>query len=232
MSWAWTRFEPLPPTMLRWPRMRSRLDLTALRIIVRMDVCWTQFTQDTCNKRTDAYGGGIENRSRFGLEVARAVVDAVGGDRTGIRLSPFSTFQGMRMRDPIPQFSHLLHGAQGTRSGLHPRCGVQNCGAMPTSRAPRTSTLHWDIWGKASPVLLAGGFTPALAKRAVDEEYRDKDVAIVQRRWYTSNPDLPFRLKNDVELTKYNRDTFYPAKSKEGYIDYPCSKEFEKWSGR
>lgn len=53
-----------------------------------------QFTQDRHNKRTDWYGGSIENRSRFGLEMAKAVVDAVGADRTGIRLSPFSKFQG------------------------------------------------------------------------------------------------------------------------------------------
>ena len=69
-----------------------------------------QFAQDTCNKCTDGYGGSIENRSRFGIEVAKAVADAVGADRTGIRLPPFSSFQGMKMKDPIPQFSHLLKG--------------------------------------------------------------------------------------------------------------------------
>lgn len=53
-----------------------------------------QFTQDTCNRRTDRYGGSVENRSRFGLEVAKAVADAVGEERTGFRISPWSTFQG------------------------------------------------------------------------------------------------------------------------------------------
>lgn len=69
-----------------------------------------QFTQDNCNQRTDAWGGSVEKRSRFGLEVAKAVVTAVGAERTGIRLSPFSSFQGMLMHDPIPQFSHLVEG--------------------------------------------------------------------------------------------------------------------------
>lgn len=65
-----------------------------------------QFLQDTCNKRTDAWGGSIEKRAKFGLEVTKAVVGAVGAERTGLRLSPFSPFQGMRMQDPVPQFSY------------------------------------------------------------------------------------------------------------------------------
>jgi hypothetical protein len=84
-----------------------------------------------------------------------------------------------------------------------------------------------DIWGKTSPVLIAGGFKPHSAKRAVDDEYRDRNVALVFGRYYISNPDLPFRLKNDVELTKSNRTTFYKAQSTEGYTDYPFSKEYE-----
>lgn len=68
-----------------------------------------QFNQDTCNKRTDQWGGSIENRSRFVLEVTKAVVAAVGKDRVGIRLSPWARFQGMGMSDPIPQFSYIIH---------------------------------------------------------------------------------------------------------------------------
>ncbi len=67
-----------------------------------------QFLQDVSNNRTDAWGGSIEKRARFGLEVAKAVVGAVGAERTGIRLSPFSTFQDMKMDDPIPQFSYFV----------------------------------------------------------------------------------------------------------------------------
>ena len=86
-----------------------------------------QFNQDTCNKRTDEYGGSIENRSRFALEVVAAVSEAVGAQRTGIRFSPWGKFQGklilksvvytaliiscstgMRMRNPIPTFAYLV----------------------------------------------------------------------------------------------------------------------------
>ncbi|CAE6434971.1 unnamed protein product [Rhizoctonia solani] len=66
-----------------------------------------QFTQDTCNQRTDEYGGSIEKRSRFALEVVAAVSEAVGAKRTGIRFSPWGKFQGMRMENPIPTFAYL-----------------------------------------------------------------------------------------------------------------------------
>lgn len=66
-----------------------------------------QFLQDNCNKRHDIWGSNIENRARFALEVTSAVVDAIGADKVGFRISPFNLFQGMRMIDPIPQFSFL-----------------------------------------------------------------------------------------------------------------------------
>ena len=59
------------------------------------------------------------------------------------------------------------------------------------------------------------------------EEYKDHDVAVVFGRYFISNPDLPFRMQKDIPFTPYNRETFYKAKSPEGYIDYSFSKEFE-----
>ncbi|KAH9988897.1 hypothetical protein BJV77DRAFT_1019753, partial [Russula vinacea] len=67
-----------------------------------------QFLQSVSNERTDEYGGSIQNRLRFPLEVIDAVVKAVGAERTGIRLSPWSKFQGMGMEDPVPTFTGLL----------------------------------------------------------------------------------------------------------------------------
>ena len=86
-----------------------------------------QFTQDVSNHRTDEYGGSIENRARFALEVVDAVIKEIGADRTGIRLSPWGTFGGkafhitnalnmgdnvsfadMRMEDPKPQFTYIV----------------------------------------------------------------------------------------------------------------------------
>ncbi|KAL2039437.1 hypothetical protein N7G274_007709 [Stereocaulon virgatum] len=67
-----------------------------------------QFIQDVVNQRTDAWGGTVEKRSRFGIEVVKGVVAAVGKGKVGMRLSHFSTFQGMKVVKPEEQFGHLI----------------------------------------------------------------------------------------------------------------------------
>ncbi|OAP61948.1 hypothetical protein AYL99_04151 [Fonsecaea erecta] len=190
-----------------------------------------QFTQDVCNTRTDEYGGSIENRSRFGLEVARGVVAAVGAHRVGIRLSPFSTFQGMKMREPLPQFRHFMDGLKDLNLAYMHLVEARISGNADVETTETISPLVTH-WGHASPLLLAGGFTPASARRAVDEDYKDLDVAIVFGRHFISTPDLVFRIANNIDLSPYNRDTFYTPKSEVGYIDYPFSKEFEEAQSR
>lgn len=188
-----------------------------------------QFTQDTCNKRTDAWGGSVEKRSRFGLEVIKAVVDAVGAKRVGIRLSPFSTFQGMKMTQPETQFSHLVRGLKELKLAYIHLVESRISGNADVEATEKVD-FATDIWGQTSPILLAGGFKADSAKRAVEEDYKDKDLMIVFGRYFISNPDLPFRIQKGLELTKYNRETFYVPKSPVGYVDYPFSKEWEAQS--
>ncbi|KAH7396669.1 hypothetical protein DE146DRAFT_657388 [Phaeosphaeria sp. MPI-PUGE-AT-0046c] len=182
-----------------------------------------QFIQDTSNKRTDAYGGSIENRSRFAVEVTQAVAAAVGAERTGIRLSPWSPYQGMRMKNPIPQFTDLvsrldklglayLHLVEGRVSG------------STEVESSDSSDFAFDVF--SGPILLAGGFTPDLARKVVDKEYKERDVAIVFGRYFISTPDLVFRIQHGLELNKYDRNSFYRAKTEKGYTDYPFSPEF------
>ena len=185
-----------------------------------------QFTQDVCNKRTDAWGGSVEKRSRFALEIAKAVVGAVGSDKVGIRLSPFSVFQGMKMADPIAQFGHLIQALKELKLGYLHLVESRIQGNATIEATEKVDPLL-EIWGKTSPVLVAGGFDPDSAKRAVEEEYTGHDLMIVFGRHFIANPDLPFRIQKGIELTKYNRDTFYNAKDPVGYIDYPFSKEWE-----
>ena len=190
-----------------------------------------QFLQDTCNNRTDSYGGSIPNRSRFGLEVAQAVVDAIGADKVGIRLSPFSPFQGMKMEDPIPQFTHYIENLKPLNLAyLH----VVESRISGNADIETTEKIDFAVkaWNKTSPVLVAGGFKPDSAIRAVDEEYNGEDVAIVFGRYFISNPDLVWKVRNGVDLTKYDRDTFYKAKSQDGYTDYPFDKDFKAESSR
>lgn len=188
-----------------------------------------QFTQDVCNKRTDAWGGSVEKRSKFGLEVAKAVVEAVGSEKVGIRLSPFSTFQSMKIADPIKQFSHLVEGLRELKLVYLHLVESRVSGNADIEATERVDPLM-KIWGKTSPVLLAGGFQPDSAKRAVEEEYTGQDVMIVFGRHFISNPDLPFRIEKGIALTKYNRDTFYNTGSPDGYVDYPFSSEWEAQS--
>lgn len=186
-----------------------------------------QFTQDTCNKRTDAWGGSIEKRARFGLEVAKAVTDAVGSSKVGIRLSPFSDFQGMKMADPVPQFSYLATELKKYNLAYLHVVESRISGNVTVDSSEQIDFLL-DIWANQSPVLVAGGFTAETAQNAIEEHYKSYDIVVVFGRYFVSNPDLVYRVQKGIELTPYDRDTFYKAKSTEGYTDYPFSKEFEK----
>lgn len=189
-----------------------------------------QFTQDVSNKRTDKWGGSIENRARFGIEVTKAVVEAVGADKTGIRLSPWSNFQGMRMEDPIPQFSYLVQELKKLELAYLHLVESRISGNADVETTEKIDPFV-DIWAGTSPILVAGGFKPDSARRAIDEEYKDKDIAIVFGRYFISTPDLVYRLENGIELAQYDRDTFYNAKSEKGYTDYPFSEEWQKEHG-
>ena len=188
-----------------------------------------QFTQDVSNRRSDQWGGSVENRSRFALEVTKSVISKVGAERTGIRLSPWSSFQGMKMDDPIPQFSHLIKGLKEQKLAYLHIVESRVAGNADVETTEKNDVFI-DLWGKTSPIFIAGGFKPASSLKAADEEYNDKDIGIVFGRYFISTPDLVYRIQNGIELTPYDRDTFYKAKSRDGYTDYPFSEEFKKQS--
>ncbi|KAG8710702.1 hypothetical protein FRC11_004211 [Ceratobasidium sp. 423] len=189
-----------------------------------------QFNQDVCNRRTDEYGGSIENRSRFVLEVLEAVVKAVGAKRTGIRFSPWTRFQGMRMKNPIPTFAYLVseiaqrHTELAYLHFIEPvASGASGAEDESRDRDPVNGMLTSNdfarvIW-QPRPFFSAGGFKPESAFT----EAETKNTCIVMGRCFISNPDLPERIRHGISLTPYNRNTFYTAgpKAAEGYIDYP-----------
>ncbi|KAF3765204.1 NADPH dehydrogenase [Cryphonectria parasitica EP155] len=186
-----------------------------------------QFLQDVSNKRTDRWGGSVENRARFALETTKAVAAAIGGDRTAIRLSPYSSFQDMGMADPVPQFSYLVRELK--QFGLaYIHLVESRFQGIDTAEVESTKKLNFlvDIWDNQSPVLLAGGFTAASAHTAVDEEFPNNNVMVVFGRYFISNPDLVFKVDKEIPFTAYNRDTFYLPEKPEGYTDYPFSNEF------
>ncbi|KAK4126492.1 FMN-linked oxidoreductase [Parathielavia appendiculata] len=185
-----------------------------------------QFIQDTCNRRGDEYGGSVENRSRFAVEVVDAVVQAVGAERTGIRLSPWSTFQGMRMKDPVPQFEDVIRKISGFGLAYLHLVQGRIAGSEDSGGADEESLgFAAKLWN--GPLLIAGGLTAQSATSLVDEQFKDKNVVAVFGRWYISTPDLPFRIKEGIELNPYERLSFYAPKSPVGYIDQSFSKEYE-----
>lgn len=104
-----------------------------------------QFTQDTSNQRTDAWGGSIEKRARFALEVSKAVIQAVGKERVGIRLSPWSNFQGMRMAEPVPQFSYLIQGLKKLNLSFLHLVEPRVAGGKHSSYFPPLSPFFFSI---------------------------------------------------------------------------------------
>lgn len=188
-----------------------------------------QFLQTTCNKRVDKWGGSVENRARFHVEVTKAVVAAIGADRTAIRLSPYSDFNGMLMGDPEPTFEYLLdqlkplglaylHLIEARIKGNDDAdCGGQK-------------NVSWMVkrWDNASPVVLAGGFKPQSARLTVDDTYRHYNVVVAFGRYFVANPDLVFRVREGVALAGYDRSVFYTPKLSKGYVDYPHCQQYLK----
>ncbi|KAI1862823.1 uncharacterized protein JN550_009970 [Neoarthrinium moseri] len=189
-----------------------------------------QFIQENSNCRTDRWGGSIENRSRFAVEVCRSVANEIGADRVGIRLSPWSEFNVTRMADPIPQFSHLIETLKDLNLAylhlIEPRVHANTDKEHVNEEESNEPFI--DIWGKKSPVFLAGGFNSENTGEYVDVKYRDRDLVCVFGRYFISTPDLVYRLQNQIPLEPYNRATLYKVKSPDGYTDYPFSSQWQR----
>lgn len=182
-----------------------------------------QFLQDVSNQRDDEYGGSVENRSRLLGDIIKKVALAIGPERVGLRLSPWSTFQAMRMEDPIPQFTDVINKAkQSNIAYLH----LVESRVAGSSDSGDTDTLDfaYRLWN--GPFLIAGGYNPQGARELVDEKHRDKEILVIFGRFYVSNPDLVYRISKGLDLGAYNRETFYTPKSAVGYSDYPFSEEY------
>ncbi|EJT69904.1 hypothetical protein GGTG_12787 [Gaeumannomyces tritici R3-111a-1] len=195
-----------------------------------------EFLQDVSNQRVDGWGGSVEKRVRLPLEVAKAVAEAIGADRTGIRISPYGKFQGMLMADPDPTFRHFIEQlAPLGLAYLHVIETRQALVELGIEDTPDRS-IDWiaKLWASSvgGPVIVGGGHTPESARQTVEERFKGLDVLVGFGRWFISNPDLVFRIQHGVELTKYDRNTFYIPKSLDGYADYGFSSEYQVSQGK
>jgi N-ethylmaleimide reductase len=176
-----------------------------------------EFLQDDSNKRTDAYGGPVENRSRFLLEVVEAMVSVWGGDHVAVRIGPSGKWNGMSDSNPQALFAYVTE--QLNQFGLaylhiiEPR--VEGNVLVAEGQAPVVAEQLRKIFkGK---IIAAGGFEPDTAEAIVDKG--DADLVAFGRH-FLANPDLPKRIRLGLPLNDYDRKTFYTFDF-HGYTDYP-----------
>ncbi|KAL6652683.1 hypothetical protein ACP70R_011608 [Stipagrostis hirtigluma subsp. patula] len=175
-----------------------------------------QFLKDEVNDRTDKYGGSLENRCRFALEVIQAVVDEIGADKVGIRLSPFASYK--QAADSNPEALGLYMANALNKFGIlychmvEPRMmKIGENVETPYSVRPIRDTFKGTF-------IVAGGYTREDGNKAISSGYAD---LIAYGRLFLSNPDLPRRFEIDAPLNKYNSETFYISDPVIGYTDYP-----------
>jgi N-ethylmaleimide reductase len=182
-----------------------------------------QFLQSKTNLRTDQYGGSIENRARFLLEIAHAVIGVWGADRVGVRLSPYGVANDSGEADPMPLYSHVINSLD--KLGLaylhfiEPRASGAGRAEVNHQNVPSAMVLFRPLW--RGILISAGNFTGETADAAISAGHAD---AIAFGRIFISNPDLPRRLQHGYPLTPYNRATFYGGEAA-GYTDYPVYDE-------
>ncbi|KAM5575006.1 12-oxophytodienoate reductase 2-like [Rosa sericea] len=175
-----------------------------------------QFLKDQVNDRTDQYGGSLEKRCRFALDIVEAVVNEIGADKVGIRLSPFADYMESGDSNPMELGLYLVNSLN--------KYGILYCHMIE----PRMKTLGEKIECPHSLVpmrkafngtfIAAGGFDRKDGNNAVVEGRAD---LIAFGRWFLANPDLPKRFELNAPLNKYIRDTFYVSDPVLGYTDYP-----------
>ncbi|KAF4965611.1 hypothetical protein FSARC_6598 [Fusarium sarcochroum] len=201
-----------------------------------------QFISESINNRIDKWGGSIENRARFLLEIVKATIEEIGAERTALRLSPFATYQQAYTSDPWEQFGYIIGELKKAGYNLayislvEPRGNpaimkmtpyqVDGDAVSPFGDRKQSLEFILEMWDNQSPVIVGGGYVPDNVYQAVDGSYKKWNVVVAFGRWFISNPDLVFRVKNGVPLTSYQRETFYTAKSDVGYNDYPFSQGF------
>lgn len=172
-----------------------------------------QFIKDGANVRTDAYGGSIENRARFLLEVTAAVAKEIGAERTGVRISPVSPANGISCNSPQPQYDYIVD--QLSALGIVYLHVVEGATGGPRDVAP----FDFDALRRRfqNTYLANNGYDLDLANAHLQAGKAD---LFAFGRPFISNPDLVERLEQRAPLNALDPSTLYGGGAK-GYIDYP-----------
>ncbi|KAJ1384371.1 NADH:flavin oxidoreductase/NADH oxidase, N-terminal [Sesbania bispinosa] len=175
-----------------------------------------QFMKDKVNDRTDEYGGSLENRCRFTLEIVEAIVNEIGAERVGIRLSPFAEYAECGDSNPEALGLYMANALN--------KYGILYCHMVE----PRMITVGEKVESPHSLVpmrkafngtfIVAGGYDRQDGINAIAENRTD---LVAYGRLFLANPDLPRRFAIDAPLNKYKRESFYISDPTVGYTDYP-----------
>jgi len=174
-----------------------------------------QFIRPNSNQRTDDYGGSIENRARFVLEVADATIKAIGKDKVGIRLSPYGVFNDMPLYNEMEADYTYLAQQLNARELAYIHLVDHSSQGAPTVPDAIKSMFRSVFKGK---LILSGGYDAA---RAESDLAAGKCDLIAVGRPFLANPDLVARWKRGAALNMPNMETFYTPGPK-GYTDYPA----------
>ena len=180
-----------------------------------------QFMKDSANDRADEYGGSLENRCRFAVEVIDAVVGEVGAHRVGIRLSPSADYMDCVDSDPVALGHYMVQQLNRHEGFLYchmvePRMAiVDGRRQIPHRLLPFRKAFNGTF-------IAAGGYDREEGNKVVEEGYTD---LVAYGSLFLANPDLPRRFELNAPLNKYDRSTFYTQDPVIGYTDYPFLDE-------
>ncbi len=174
-----------------------------------------QFLNPLVNLRTDDYGGSIDGRNRLALEITRATVAAIGGDRLGIRLSPYGVFNGTGGFPEVEAQYLALTSALSALGLLYMHLVDHSAMGAPPVPADFKRKLREGFDGL---FILSGGFDHATAEQALLDKRGD---LVAFGRPFLANPDLVARMRKDAPLNTPDMATFY-VPGAVGYTDYPA----------
>ena len=172
-----------------------------------------QFLRDGTNQRSDNYGGSIENRARLLMEVTKAVVDAIGSDKVGLRLSPVNPFNDMKDSNPQAVFNYVTEQLnQFNLAYLHVvEGGIHGGGVADPFDFEAMRKLY------KSPYMANLSYDKATGNAAIASGHAD---AVAYGVPFIANPDLVERFRKDAPLNQADSSSFYGGTEK-GYTDYP-----------
>ncbi|KAL2457988.1 12-oxophytodienoate reductase 1 [Abeliophyllum distichum] len=178
-----------------------------------------QFLKDQVNDRSDEYGGTLENRCRFALEIVESVSNEIGADRVGIRLSPHATVMESEDSDPDALALHMANALNKFNilyiHMIEPRMLEGAGNEAPHRLLPIRKAFK-------NTFIAADGYNRTKGNKAIADNYAD---LIAYGRLFLSNPDLPRRYGLAAPLNNYDSSTFYIPDPVVGYTDYPFLEE-------